>query len=380
MAWWLLGAAVGAATGLIGGNQKAQAARDQNAAAEEQAEQRYERAKKEWAIDYEQRVSNYTWKVAETEAARFIDRQKKSDYEQRQGQIIDSAMRNLEVNKLALQDKFVVSEGLRRQQEELSLGNTMDTLAIENNERVRQYMLAIQQRGQEANTLLKQTQTEGQALQIDIANGYAEEAIKRDADSVTALVASSLDRSKAVVRSGGSSSAHRQSLNALQELGRSYGAMKQRNQSKQTKLMVFNSSMQGEVASRMGEYALAVADNAEKLKYTNSKYALDAGNTLDVFQQLTIPTFELAKRQGERELESLYIGTEGRINEASMPFRESIIFDPLEPIAGLKPDYYAPTKVYEPSGLDVALGAVQGGVQGAMQFSYQKEGGGLGFF
>ena len=380
MAWWLLGAAVGAATGLIGGNQKAQAARDQNDAAEEQAEQRYERAKKEWAIDYEQRLSNYAWKVAETEAARFIDRQKKSDYEQRQGQIIDSAMRNLEVNKLALQDKFVVSEGLRRQQEELSLGNTMDTLAIENNERVRQYMLAIQQRGQEANTLLKQTQREGQALQIDIANGYAEEAIKRDADSVTALVASSLDRSKAVVRSGGSSSAHRQSLNALQELGRSYGAMQQRNQSRQTKLSVFNSSMQGEVASRMGEYALAMADNAEKLKYTNSKYALDAGNTLDVFQQLTIPTFELAKRQGERELESLYIGTEGRINEASMPFRESIIFDPLEPIAGLKPDYYAPTKVYEPSGLDVALGAVQGGVQGAMQFSYQKEGGGLGFF
>lgn len=380
MAWWLLGAAVGAATGLIGGNQKAEAARDQNDAAEKQAEQRFERANKEWKIDYEQRLSNYAWKVAETEALRFIDRQKKSDYEQRQGQIIDSAMRNLEVNQRALNDKFVVSEGLRRQQEELSLSNTMNTLAIESNERVRQYMTAIQQKGLEADTLLKQTQTEGQALQTDIVNGYAEEAMKRDTDSVAALVASSVDRSKALVRSGGSGSAHRLSLNALQKLGRSYGEVRQRNQNRQTKLGIFNSSMQGEVASRMGQFALAMADSAERLKFTNDKYAQDAGNTLDVFQQLTIPTFDLASRQGERELESLYIGTEARINEASMPFRESIIFDPLEPIAGLKPDYYAPTKVYESSGLDVALGAVQGGVQGAMQFSYGRQGGGLGFF
>ena len=380
MAWWLLGAAVGAATGLIGGNQQADAAREQNDLAEKQAEQQFERANKEWAIDYEQRLSNYAWKLAETEAARFIDRQKKSDYEQRQGQIIDSAMRNLEVNQRALKDKFVVSEGLRRQQEELSLSNRMDTLAIDSNERIREYMIAIQQKGLEADTLLKQAQTEGQALQIDIVNGYAEEAVKRDTDSVTALVASSLDRSKALARSGGSSSAHRKSLNALQELGRSYGGMKQRNQNRQTKLSIFNSSMQGEVASRMGQYALAMGDSAERLKYTNDKYAQDAGNTLDVFQQLTIPTFDLASRQGERELESLYIGTEGRINEASMPFRESIIFDPLEPIAGLKPEYFAPTKVYEPTGLDIALGAVQGGVQGAMQFSYQKQGGGIGFF
>jgi hypothetical protein len=137
--------------------------------------------------------------------------------------------------------------------------------------------------------------------------------------------------------------------------------------------------MQGEVASQMGQYALAIGDNAERLKYTKNKYAQEGANALDVFRELTIPSFDLAKRQGGRELESLYIETEGRIDEASMPFRESIIFDPLEPIAGLKPEYYAPTKVYEPTGLDIALGTVQGGVQGAMQFSYQKEGGGLGF-
>ena len=380
MGWWLLGAAVGAATNVIGGNNQADAARAQNDAAEERAEQQYERALKEWKIDYEQRVANYAWKVAETEAARHIDRTKKSDYERRQGQIIDSAMRNLEVNKLALNDKYVVSEGLRRQQEELSLDNTMDTLAIESNEKVRQYMLAIQQKGLEADTLLNKTETEAQALQIDVSNGYAEEAVRRDAENVTALVASSIDRTRAAVRSGGSSTANRKSLNELQKLGRSYGEMKQRNQSRQSRQALFNSTMQGEVASQMGQYALAMGDSAERMKYTSNRYAQDASNTLNVFNQLTIPSFDLAKRQGEREMESLYIGTQGRIDEASMPYRDAIIFDPLEPIAGLKPDYYAPTKIYEPSGLDIALGAVQGGVQGALQFSYQKEGGGLGFF
>ena len=176
------------------------------------------------------------------------------------------------------------------------------------------------------------------------------------------------------------STANRKSLNELQKLGRSYGEMKQRNQSRQSRQALFNSTMQGEVASQMGQYALAMGDSAERMKYTSNRYAQDASNTLNVFNQLTIPSFDLAKRQGEREMESLYIGTQGRIDEASMPYRDAIIFDPLEPIAGLKPDYYAPTKIYEPSGLDIALGAVQGGVQGAMQFSYQKEGGGLGFF
>lgn len=379
MAWWMLGAGVGFATGLIGQNNQANAARDQNRQQEKIAEQQYERAKKEWKIDYKQRVANYSWKLAETEAARFIDRQKKADYERRQGQIIDAAMRNLEVNKLALTDKYVVSERLRGRQEQLALDNTMNTLAIDNTEQVRQYMLAIQQRGLEADTLLSRTETEAQALQIDISNGYAEEAVRRDAESVTALVASSLDRTAATVRSGGSSTANRKSLNELQKLGRSYGEMQQRNQSRQARMGIYNSTMQGEVASQMGQYALSMSDSAERMRYTSNKYAQDGANALNVFNELTIPSFDLAKRQGERELESLYIGTQSRIDEASMPYREAIIFDPLKPIAGLKPEYYAPTKVYEPSGLDIALGAVQGGVQGAMQFSYQKQGGGLGF-
>ena len=379
MGWWIVPAVLGAAASWSSGNSAKNAASAQNKAAKEQAEARFERANKEWAIDYQSKVANWMWDVAETEAARFIDRQKKSDYNWRQGKIIDAAIRNLNVNEQAVFDKFGAEENLRAKQEGINLDYKMSNLSAETGEALRQYMTDIQAKGLESQVLVQNKNTEGQALQIDVTNGFAEEAIKRDIDTVAAVVASSLDRAKRVTRTGGSSTGNRQSLNALQELGRSYGELAQRNRSRKTRVGVFNSSMQGETATRMGSYALSMMDNVQRMKFSSGKYSRDGNNALNTFKELTIPSFALANRQGGRELESLYIGTEARINEASMPFRDSIIFDPIAPIAGLAPEYYAPTKVYEPSGLDIALGTIQGGVQGALSMSYKKEGGGLGF-
>lgn len=376
----VIGAVTGIGSSVINSNSKKDAADAQNEEAEKRAEAQYERAEKEWEISYYNDVANWMWDVAETEAARYIDRQKKADYEWRQGKLIDSALKNLDVNQQAIFDKFGREENLRGRQERMKLSYTMSGLAADSRETLRQYMTDIQAKSLESQALVQSKDTEGQALQIDVTNGMAEESVKRSIDTVAAVVGSSVDRAKAVTRSGGSSSGTRQSLNALQELGRTYGQMAIRNRSRKTRVDVFNSSMQGEVATQMGSYALSMMDNVQRMKYTSDKYARDGKYNLDVFKNLTMPSFEMASRQGQRELYSLYIQTEGKINEASMPYRESIIFDPIEPIKGLKPEYYAPTKVYEPTGLDVALGAIQGGVQGAMQFSYQKDGGGLGFF
>lgn len=376
----VIGAVTGIGGAVISGNSQKEAASKQNEEAEKRAEAQFERAEKEWEIDYYNSVANWMWDVAETEAARAIDRQKKADYEWKQGKIIDSALRNLNVNSGAIFDKFGTEENLRARKEGMGLAYRMQGMAAETGEALRQYMTDIQAKGLESQALVQKADTEGQALQIDVANGMAEESVKRSIDTVAAVVASSVDRAKAVTRSGGSSSGNRQSLNALQKLGRTYGEMAIRNRSRKTRVDVFNSSMQGEVATQMGSYALSMMDNVQRMKYSGDKYSRDGNYELNVFKNLTMPGFEVASRQGARELEALYINTEARINDASMPFREAIIFDPIEPIAGLKPEYYAPTKVYEPSGLDVALGAIQGGVQGALSFSYQKEGGGLGFF
>ena len=146
------------------------------------------------------------------------------------------------------------------------------------------------------------------------------------------------------------------------------------------RIQLLGSTMQGERATQLGKYAIETQGDLGAMRYGADKYQRDANYNLDVFKELTIPGFELANRQGQRELESLYIQTQSTIDQASQPFRESIYFDPLEPIKGLKPTYEAPTKVYEPSGLDVGLNALGAGIGGAMNFSYQKPGGGLGFF
>ena len=63
-----------------------------------------------------------------------------------------------------------------------------------------------------------------------------------------------------------------------------------------------------------------------------------------------------------------------------MPYNEAIIFDPLKPIKGLKPEFYEPTKQYVPSMLSIGLDAAGAAFEGAMSMSYTKPGGGLGFY
>jgi hypothetical protein len=63
-----------------------------------------------------------------------------------------------------------------------------------------------------------------------------------------------------------------------------------------------------------------------------------------------------------------------------MPYRQSIIFDPIKPIKGLKPEYMAPSKVYEPSTAGVIGNSILSGVQGAINLgTYTKKDGTLGW-
>lgn len=373
-------ALLGVGSSILQGNQQRDAASQQNKAAEEQAEAQFERATKEWQIDYQTRQTNYLWDVAKLEAQRFTERQAKSDYEQRQGQLIDSATRNLEINSQATLDRFITEEVLRGKQANLELAYQQATLANDSNEQLRQYMNAIKDRGMQAKALVQQTQTEAQQLQTEAVLGFQQETLERDIQNVAAVIGAAESRAVASQRQGGSSSSQRLALNGIQELGRTYGLLESRNRNRTSRIGLFNSAMQGERATELGRYALASQDATNRMKYTSNKYNQDAGYNLDVFKDLTMPSFDLANRQGKRELESLYIQTEGRINEASQPFRDSIWFDPIAPIAGLKPEYLAPTKVYEPSGLDIGLNALSAGVNGALSASYQKPGGGIGFF
>ena len=376
----VIGAAVGVGTAIFSGQQQKSAAQQANKEAKDKARKQYQRALEEWEIDYETRRTNWIWETAKLEAQKFSERQAKQDYEDQQSKLINSAKANMAVNQAAILDRYGTEEALRAKQVSLDLGYNNATLAGESFEQLRQYMNRIQTRAMDGKALVQRTENEGQQLVMDATLGYQRDALERDIQTVASIVGASSARASASQRQGGSSTSKRLALNSIQELGRTFGQIKMNDQARQGRIQLLNASMQGERATELGKYAIQTQGDLGAMQYGYDKYNRDVNYNLDVFQELTIPGFELANRQGNRELESLYIQTQATIDQASQPFRESIYFDPLEPIKGLKPTFEAPTKVYEPSGLDVGLNALGAGINGAMEFSYQKPGGGLGFY
>ena len=380
MGWFTaIGTLFGIGSSIYSGNQQADAAREANELAELQNEQRFQRSLKEWDIDYDTRRANWMLDVAKQEAAKFTERQAKSDYEWKQSKLIDSALKNLEINSRTVFDKFGAEENLRFEQEGLSLQYKQSQLTGETAQALQDYVLRIAGTSLKSSQLVSSSESEAKKLQEELVLGFQKEGLERDIQTVASVVGAASARAKASTRQGGSSSSQRLALNDIQALGRTYGLMQNRNNARRTNLSTLNAQLKGERSIELGRYSQEIARYAQGMKYQTEKYGRDSQYNLDVFRQLTIPSFEIASRQGGRELEALYLQTEGRINEASMPFRESIWFDPIEPIKGLKPEKYAPTKIYEPSGLDIGINALSAGINGAMGGAYQKQGGGIGF-
>ena len=367
---------------------------------------------------------------------------------------------------------------------------------------VSQYMNRIESNKIQADQLLAQKQNQGADIQEQIILGEAVDTMARDAEYVAAMGESATRRAIATARSGGSKSAAKASLDAMQAMGRTYGLMRARQDQRRQAMNNYNASVIGETAEQFAQLAkqsegiadqventkslqslrnqgykandaslragfaldkLAVgkqtlfnkyairqdsadqirgllnqknasdAQNKLRKKYTirstelfnklelaqtersarlqekigvgqternakltnnlqylqtarsarltdklnqaNNKatydmnlygirkagklnkeqYKYDLNNQLNTFNNSTVPGFGLAKRQGERELKALYQNTFNQINQAATPYREAIIIDPPEPIAGLKPELRDSGKTYVPSTGSILL-------------------------
>ena len=87
------------------------AASASKSAAKKTARDQFIRAQLEFDIANQQNwTTNYAWDVARTEAQRFQDEQRKSDYEFSQMSIVDQAMDNLTLNVSGLLDKYKLEE------------------------------------------------------------------------------------------------------------------------------------------------------------------------------------------------------------------------------------------------------------------------------
>jgi hypothetical protein len=274
-----------------------------------------------------------------------------------------SALRTAEANSLKLQQN---AKGANLQ----TMANTAD------------YLKNIQTQAAQADRFLAETDEKGQAIQEQILTNESLLNMRRDAASITALVSGAEARNRSVSRQGGSNSSQRLGLEAMQKFGRSYGEMQNEQKRQRQQLNAYNSELSGSRAAQLAAVATQIDQNIGRIKSTAAKnrvdqqgYLLDqmaigstmnmaqgqfnlrAGKKLSDFTDLTIPSFGIAQAQGKREATALVQNTVNTIKGASVPYRGAIIFDPLEPIAGLKPKYSAPTQRAVPGAESIYLKA-----------------------
>lgn len=428
---WLAAASFGMNLigGIAGGNAEASAAKEANKAREAQAKLQHENDLKAWEIDYLKSISDYSWQVAATSAQRYQERVKEADYNKRQGLIIEAAIQNLQLNSEAIQQTYVTEEALRAKQVSQQLTTDLGTEMISANNDITRlnensqqlaldaglansrsmqaaagYLSSINARAMQADQLQAETDAEGQSIQEQILLGESMDTLKRDAEYITAIATDAEARAATTARQGGSNNSKRIATQAMQQFGRSYGEMRALQQDRRRNLSNFNQKMNGTVASEFAQIATQMSGEADRIKYTSSQNAINneaimlqqlgigrqmssrqalfnisSSDTLNKFSSLTIPSFGLARATGRREATALLQNTVNTIKGASTPYREAIIFDPLEPIAGLKPVYSKPTMQAVPGSASILGNAFMSGVKGAMSQSYTDTDGNLAF-
>lgn len=376
----VIGGAMAVGSSLLGSASQASQARAQNRAAEKQAKAQFDRAKKEYAIGNAERLAQWEWDKARVEQLRFNERQAAADYSTYQAKLIAAATRNLEINSGALYDKFATEERLRGAQVGMEYAYTTDKLNSESGEMLRQYLNSINERALQSSATVARFNGESQELLASFALEEQRDELGWQLSQLTGLARAAEARGAAIVRQGGGATSQRMAVDAAQALGRTYGELVLRSQDRGAKVALMNRTMNEGVARELAAGALQTADVAQKMRYTSARYAADAGMAEQQMRDLTIPSFGLANRQYQRELDSLRLQTQQVFDQATMPYRQQTYFDPLEPIKGLAPELVSPTTVAGPSPAGTIANSVLAGVKGAMASSTRDENGRLVFY
>ena len=399
-------AAVSGVSALLGGNAKRDSAKAANKARKESYE--YQQQAKIAQYRFNQNVSdaNYAWEMARFNGLKLQEEQRKLDYEYAAGRTIDYAVENLELNVAALKDQFETGEALRAEQEMMNLQLTTDQninrideigLAANLNEintksQVAQYMIGVQQNALRQNQILQRQDEQVQQLLGSIAVDMQSEMLQRDIATVASMVDQGIAKSRSSARTGGTSTATQLAANSAKALGRAYGELEVRRQARNNSIDLMNLTMKG-----TGMEMMQVARQTELLKLNTDqtiKQSVNTGKRLnnqskliniqqnyaeDVYQKLTLPGFKLAANQGQRELRALEIGTLSTMEQAGMPYRAPILFEPQRAIPGLLPYDVGPTMQSVPSQGSIIGNAFAKGAKGFMSGAYKKADGSLTF-
>ena len=370
MVWTELAfAAVNVGKSILGSASEQAAADAQNAEQERIAKAQFKRANQEWQIQNKRDQTQWLWDRARIEQLRFNEKQTALDQATYGAKLISAATENLAINSQALYDKFVVEEQLRGTQVGLDYQYTTNKLAADSSEAIRQYMQNINQTALQSNATVAKLTTDTQELLASLALEEQRDYLGWQINLLSAAAKDSEAKAVASARQGGSNTSRKLAVQAAQQLGRTWAELDQRATSRDVKLGILNSTMKNDVSRQLGQYALTMQDETEKIKYTNLRYVSDYGSAKSQMESLTIPSFQLAENQYGREIKSLQLQTRQAFDEATTKYREQTFFDPLKPVAGLRPKYIAPTAIAGPSTASVIGNAFLSGIQGAASVS-----------
>ena len=374
MVWTELAfAAINVGQSIFGSMSQQSAADAQNAEQERIAKAQFKRAEQEWQIQNKRDQTQWLWDRARIEQLRFNEKQTALDQASYGAKLISAATENLAINSQALYDKFVVEEQLRGTQVGLDYQYTTDKLAADSSEAIRQYMQNINQTALQSNATVAKLTTDTQELLASLALEEQRDYLGWQINLLSAAAKDSEAKAVASARQGGSNTSRKLAVQAAQQLGRTWAELDQRATSRDVKLGILNSTMKNDVSRQLGQYALTMQDETEKIKYTNLRYVSDYGLAKSQMESLTIPSFQLAENQYGREIKSLQLQTRQAFDEATTKYREQTFFDPLKPVAGLRPKYIAPTAIAGPSTASVIGNAFISGIQGAASVSDPKK-------
>ena len=419
--WLTFGLAVtGGASSLFGSLSRNKGVDARNQARRDQYNSQQEWNAAQYAYGEIQSEVAYGWDMAKHTALQFTEKQKKLDFEFLQGNQIDTTIKNLDLNVQALRDQYMVAEDLRAQQTMLDMGLTTDTNAnklaqtqvrandlssqaqlnmIQSQTEIANYLLDVQSNANaQSQLMLQQDQEIGQILD-SIATDVMVEKFEQDLTMVASMVEEGQTSTRANVRLGGTSTSRQLAMNTAKALGRTYGEMKINQQERNNRVAQQNLRNKGN-AMQMFDVALNTArvKNAGQLAVESGQIRNDqlqnalSGVQLDaeqidtdqtfsenVYNDLTVPGFELANKQGQRELEALNLSAYNDLVTVGMPYRDPILFEPQKALPGLRPYGVGPTmEAKESLGASIG-GAVIGAAQGAMKGAYKNSSGGLDF-
>ena len=313
-----------------------------------------------------QQMTQYAWDKAQVAQLQAVEAKNAMDQAKYGKQLIANATENYKINKDILFDQFVTQEKLRATQVGLESSYQQATLAAQTGNIVGQYMSDINAAGLQGTAFLQQAQNDVTDLLGTMALEEQRDNLGWQLRKLEAMEADSQAKATAYVRQGGGNTAKRLAMQGAVNLGRIYGELSLKADSRNLKLRLLNTAINTEGATQMAQLALKSQAAVENMNYAINKYKTDSKLATDQLKKLTIPSFGLANKQYTNELKSLQLQTKSIYQKALTPYTQKEYLGPIAPLGGIAPMATMPSLQQKQSGWSMFGSAVIAGAKGAL--------------